>query len=90
MNVTVYHDDGGNIVAVAARSDDAPPEYMGSRLPLRAVDVQESALTTDLEAAEICKERPGWRLLWKYVFAVFQRLHKSAGTKIAIASVQHF
>ena len=55
MNVTVYHDDGGNIVAVAARSDDAPPEYMGSRLPLRAVDVEESALTTDLEAAEICK-----------------------------------
>jgi hypothetical protein len=39
------------------------------------------------ESAEICKERPGWRLLWKHVFAVFQRLHESAGAEISIAAV---
>jgi hypothetical protein len=39
------------------------------------------------EAAEIREEWSGWRLLWKYVFAVFQRLHKSTGAEIAIAPV---
>ena len=28
-------------------------------------------------------------LLWKYVFSVFQRLHKSAGAEITVTSLQH-
>lgn len=55
MNVTVYHDDQGNIFALAARSGDAPPAYMTSNLPLRSSEVEEPTLTEDLQPAEICQ-----------------------------------
>lgn len=55
MNVTIYHDDRGNITALVARSDEAPPAHMASQFPSRITEVQESSLTADLDPAEICK-----------------------------------
>src|SRR6185503_5812078 len=52
--------------------------------------IGETQNQTQQKAAEVCKEWSGRRLLWKYVFAVFQRLHKSAGAEITVASLQHF
>jgi hypothetical protein len=53
MQVTVYHDSSGNIVATVARSDDAPSGSMATRSGLRSIDVQDDTLTADLEGSEI-------------------------------------
>src|SRR5689334_19413128 len=76
---------------------DCPPSRRqddGSFAPvLRSIgpglDLWKTQNQSQQESAEIGKERPRWRLLWKYVFAVFQRLHKSAGAEITVSPVKH-
>jgi hypothetical protein len=53
MIVTAYHDDAGNIVALVARPDDAPASHRASQFALRSTEVQEPALTDDLQPSEI-------------------------------------
>jgi hypothetical protein len=53
MQITVYHDAKGNIVAAVARSDDAPAGSMATLSGLRSIDVQDDTLTTELESSEI-------------------------------------
>jgi hypothetical protein len=53
MQITVYHDASGNIVAAVARSDDAPAGSMATLSGVSSIDVQDETLTTELESAEI-------------------------------------
>jgi hypothetical protein len=55
MNITVYHDDRGNILSLAARSNDAPPAHMTSSMPLRSSEIEEPTVTDDLQPGEICQ-----------------------------------
>ena len=49
MQLTAYHDDDGNIAALIARPDDAPPAHIEMRMVLRRTEVEAPELTADLD-----------------------------------------
>jgi hypothetical protein len=49
MRLTAYHDDEGNIAALIAGPDDAPPAQIELRTPMRITEVEAPELTVDLD-----------------------------------------
>ncbi len=50
MHLTAYHDDSGNIVAIIARPEDAPPSHIELGRPgVRTTEVEATELTGDLD-----------------------------------------
>jgi hypothetical protein len=60
MKLTAYHDERGNIVAVIARPDDAPPSHLELGRPgLRTTEVESDEITDDLDAEQLQERLAG-------------------------------
>jgi hypothetical protein len=53
MLVTAYHDAQGNVMALIARSDGAPPAHMELRPGRHESEVEVPELTADLDPQQI-------------------------------------
>ena len=54
MKLTAYHDQNGNIIAVIARPDDAPPSSMEIARPgVNVTEINAPELTGDLDSDEL-------------------------------------
>jgi hypothetical protein len=54
MQLTAYHDERGNIAALIARPDGAPPSHIELGRPgLRMTDIEAAEFTDDLDPEQV-------------------------------------